>query len=280
MDKPSAEAAFSLKRTSNGAAVAGSLVWYGNALIFLPTKPLDSATSYTASESVGAKDPAGNPLSAPKSWQFTTATQPLITTVVPAESAAEVLPNGYVVVVFDTAMDKASAQSAFSLKRSSDGVPVSGSFIWYGNALIFDPASDLAPATQYTATVSTAAKDSAGHPLPVAKSWKFTTTNRPIVNYLYPADGATGVSRASLVIPFFNKAMDKPSAEAAFTLKRTSDGATVPGTFGWYGNALIFTPSSPLGANTQYTASVSGSAKDLAANTLANPTSWRFTTGP
>ncbi len=283
MDKPSAEAAFSLKRTSNGAAVPGSLGWYGNALIFLPTKPLDSATSYTASEGVGAKDPAGNPLSAPKSWQFTTATQPLITTVVPAESATEVLPNGYVVVAFDTAMAKASAQAAFSLKRSSDGAPVSGTFSWYGGGayvLIFDPASDLAPATQYTATVSTAAKDAAGHPLPAAKSWKFTTTNRPIVNYLYPADGATGVSRASFVIPFFNKAMDKPSAEAAFTLKRTIGGATVPGTFGWYGNALIFVPSSPLAANTQYTASVSGSAKDLAANTLANPTSWRFTTGP
>ncbi len=283
MDKPSAEAAFSLKRTSNGAAVPGSLGWFGNALIFLPAKPLDSATGYTASEGVGAKDPAGNPLSAPKSWQFTTATQPLITNVVPAESATEVLPNGYVVVAFDTAMNKASAQAAFSLKRSSDGAPVSGSFGWYGGGayvLIFDPASDLAPATQYTATVSTAAKDSAGHPLPVAKSWKFTTTNRPIVNYLYPADGATGVSRASLVIPFFNKAMDKPSAEAAFTLKRTSDGATVPGSFGWYGNALIFAPASPLGANTQYTATIAGTAKDLAANTLANPTSWRFTTGP
>ncbi len=64
MDKPSAEAAFSLKRTSNGAAVPGSLGWYGNALIFLPSSPLDSGTSYTATEGVGAKDPAGNPLSA------------------------------------------------------------------------------------------------------------------------------------------------------------------------------------------------------------------------
>ena len=213
MDKPSAEAAFSLKRTGNGAAVPGSLGWFGNALIFLPTKPLDSGTSYTASEGVGAKDPAGNPLSAPKSWQFTTATQPLITTVVPAESATEVLPNGYVVVVFDTAMDKASAQAAFSLKRTSDGAPVSGSFGWYGGGayvLIFDPASDLAPATQYTATVSTAAKDSAGHPLPAAKSWKFTTTNRPIVNYLYPADGATGVSRASSSSPSSTRRWTSP----------------------------------------------------------------------
>ncbi len=67
--------------------------------------------------------------------------------------------------------------------------------------------------------------------------------------------------------------MDKPTAQAAFSLKRISDGAPVAGSFGWYGNALIFT------ANTQYTAAVAGTAKDLAGNTLANPTSRRFTTG-
>ena len=35
--------------------------------------------------------------------------------------------------------------------------------------------------------------------------------------------------------------MDKPTAQAAFSLKRISDGAPVAGSFGWYGNALIFT---------------------------------------
>ena len=56
-------------------------------------------------------------------------------------------------------MDKPSAQTAFSLKRTSDGAPVSGSFGWYGNALIFKPKTDLAGGAQYTASVSTAAKD-------------------------------------------------------------------------------------------------------------------------
>ena len=69
----------------------------------------------------------------------------------------------------------------------------------------------------------------------------------------------------------FNKAMDKPSAEAAFSLKRTSDGAPVSGSFGWYGNALIFLPDADLAAGTQYTASISTAAKDLAGNPLANP---------
>ena len=67
MDKPSAEAAFSLKRTSDGAAVSGSFGWYGNALIFSPRTPLAGATSYTAKVDATAKDTAGNPLDAPKS---------------------------------------------------------------------------------------------------------------------------------------------------------------------------------------------------------------------
>ena len=192
--------------------------WYGNALIFSPNTPLASGVGYTATEGTGAKDPAGNPLQAPKTWQFTTAVQPLIAATAPVDNATEVLPNVNVVTAFDTAMDKASAQSAFSLKRSSDGAVVKGSFGWYGGGgLIFDPTNDLAPATQYTATVTTAAKDAGGHPLPTAKTWKFTTTNRPIVSQVHPSDGATGVSRSSLVIPFFNKAMDKPTAQAAFS---------------------------------------------------------------
>ena len=73
--------------------------------------------------------------------------------------------------------------------------------------------------------------------------------------------------------------MDKPSAEGAFSLKRTSDGAAVSGSFGWYGNALIFKPNAALAAGTQYTAAVSGAAKDLEGNTLANPVTWRYTTG-
>jgi hypothetical protein len=41
--------------------------------------------------------------------------------------------------------------------------------------MIFKPDSDLQPGTQYTATVSTAAKDLAGNSLAAAKTWQFTT---------------------------------------------------------------------------------------------------------
>ncbi len=279
MDEDSVEQAFSLKRTGDGTAVAGSFSWNGNELTFAPSSPLSGATNYTASVGTGAQDTTGAGLEAPRTWQFTTAAQPLIAVVGPADNATEVLPNGAVVVVFDTAMDKPSAEAAFSLRRTADGNPVAGSFGWLGNVLIFKPNASLAGGTQYTAGVSTAARDLAGNPLPATKTWRFTTTSRPIIEFVYPAAGATGAARDTVTLVGFNKQMDKPSAEAAFSLKRTADGSPVAGSFGWYGNALIFAPGSPLSANTQYTAALSGAARDLAGNTTANPTTWRYTTG-
>jgi hypothetical protein len=179
MNKPSVEAAFSLKR-GNGATVGGSFGWYGNALIFIPAAPLAKSATYIATVGPGARDLAGNHLGATNSWQFTTAPQPMITAVVPADGATEVLPNAPIVAAFDTVMDKPSAEAAFSLKRTSDGAPVAGSFGWYGNALIFKPNADLAGGTQYTASVSTAATDLVTeHRLAAAKTWRFTTTIPP-----------------------------------------------------------------------------------------------------
>jgi len=101
----------------------------------------------------------------------------------------------------------------------------------------------------------------------------------PTVTSVYPADGASGVSPNSVAYAIFNRAMDKPTAEAAFSLKRTSDGAAVSGSFSWYGNALIFDPTADLAPGTQYTATISTAAKDLAGNPLANPVTWSYTTG-
>jgi glucose/arabinose dehydrogenase len=281
MDKAATQGAFSLKRTSDGAPVSGQFGWYGpGVLLFKPDADLAPGTQYTASVSTAAKDTAGNPLATAKTWQFTTANPPSINFVRPAEDATEAQQNATVVVAFDRSMDKAATQGAFSLKRTSDGAPVSGTFGWYGPAvLIFKPNSDLAAGTQYTATVSTAAKDTAGNTLQAAKSWQFTTATPPAVQSVSPPDGATGVSPSSVTYAIFNRAMDKAATEAAFSLKRTSDGAPVSGTFGWYGPAvLIFKPNSDLAAGTQYTATISTAAKDPQGNTLAAPVTWSYTT--
>ena len=230
MDKPATQAAFSLKRTSNGVAVC-TMVWFGDALAFKSTSPLADLAQYTATISTAAKDSSGNNLAAAKVWKFTTASRPTVTVVVPSDGRTGVVATTQVLANFSKPMDKPATQAAFSLKRTSNGVAVSGTMDWAGDALVFEPASPFADLTQYTATISTAAKDSSGNNLAAAKIWKFTTASRPTVTSVLPLDGATGVAATTQVLANFSKPMYKPATENAFSLKRTSNGAPVAGSF-------------------------------------------------
>ncbi len=125
----------------------------------------------------------------------TSVSRPSVDPLSPTAGATEVLPNGVVLALFSEAMDRPSTQAAFSVKRTSDGQPVSGSFNWYGNVLVFDPSGFLFPGTQYTVSVAGTAKGVSGRTLYNPKSWSFTTTNRPVFDPLTPSSGATGCLR-------------------------------------------------------------------------------------
>ena len=155
---------------------------------------------------------------------------------------------------------------------------MSGSFSWSGNLLKFTPSSPLAAARVYTATVGTGARSLAGTNLAAPKVWNFTTTPQPLITFVYPGDGVAAIPRNAPVVVGFDTAMDKPSAQAAFSLKVKKTGAPVSGAFGWYGNALIFKPSANLAGNTYYEARETNAAKNLAARPLASGRTWGFTT--
>lgn len=103
-------------------------------------------------------------------------------------------------------------------------------------------------------------------------------TTAPSVASIAPAAGATGVAPGSVVSVSFSEPMDAASAQAALTLVRSSDGATVAGTYSWSGNTLSFRPAAALAEGTSYTARLSAAAKDPAGNPLAAGRMWSFTT--
>jgi subtilisin family serine protease len=72
MDKATAEAAFFLVRAVDGAAVPGSFSWSGATMTFRPAAALAEGTAYRAAVGAGARDTAGNGLTAARSWSFTT----------------------------------------------------------------------------------------------------------------------------------------------------------------------------------------------------------------
>ena len=64
-----------------------------------------------------------------------------------------------------------------------------------------------------------------------------TVTASPVVTAVSPPGGATGVSIRTPIVATFDKAMDRAVAAPTFTVVRSSDGAPVAGTVGWYGDA-------------------------------------------
>lgn len=96
------------------------------------------------------------------------------------------------------------------------------------------------------------------------------TTSDPLAN-------ASGVSRNKAVTFTFKEAMDPSTINAStFTLKQ---GTTeVPGTVAYSESTATFTPTSSLEAGTQYDATITTGAKNLAGIALATDTEWSFTT--
>jgi subtilisin len=89
MDTAATQAAFSLMRSSDNSAVAGTFSWSGNTMTFRPSTALTSGMGYEAKVSTGATDLAGNSPAAEKAWTFTTAAAPTTLTKSPSSTTIQ-----------------------------------------------------------------------------------------------------------------------------------------------------------------------------------------------
>jgi hypothetical protein len=271
------------------------VTYAGTTATFTPTSPLVGSTLFTATITTGAKDPTGNPLAANYVWPFTSATQPQVTSTNPASGAVNVPLNQKITATFNEPMAGSTITpvGVFSVAMTTGGAPVTGTVTYdtASNTAIFTPSADLAASTQFTATITTAAQDPAGKALASNYVWSFTTGTvatavAPTVLSTDPISGAINVPRNQKVAATFSEPMDPAtiSAVGTFTVVVTLGGAPVPGTVTYDApsNTAIFTPTANFAATTQFTATISNAAKDLAghaliAGTVPNP--WNFTTG-
>jgi hypothetical protein len=101
-------------------------------------------------------------------------------------------------------------------------------------------------------------------------------TKPPTVVSTSPVAGADNVMIGSTITATFSEEM-KPSSisSATFTI---SGGVT--GTVSYAGRIAVFTPAADFAYGTDYTATITTGAQDLAGNGLAAPYVWTFTTLP
>ncbi|MGA7614328.1 MAG: Ig-like domain-containing protein, partial [Thermoanaerobaculia bacterium] len=98
----------------------------------------------------------------------------------------------------------------------------------------------------------------------------------PAVKDVFPADGATSVDPAALILVSFSAPMDRASLSAAFTLENMS-GMPVAGQMRLDRDVLSFAPATTLNPGERYTVRLSTAAKDLAGNALASEFTSSFT---
>jgi len=108
----------------------------------------------------------------------------------------------------------------------------------------------------------------------------------PLVLSTIPVDGAVGVPLNQVISITFNEVMNPATfTSESFVLQGTAviagtkAATVVTGVFTFSDKTVIFTPSSPLAANTTYTGTVKTAVKDLDGNALQVEFVWSFTTG-
>src|SRR6202048_2711545 len=277
-----------------GATVTGTVTYSGTTATFTPATLLAPNSMYTATITSGATDAIGTALASNFVWSFTTGTIPTVISTNPVNGAINIPINRKITATFSEAMNPATVTAAgvFSLTVTTGGAVVPGTptFVTVNNTVIFSPTANLLPNTQYTATISTAAKSAAGNGLAANYVFGFTTgttadLTAPTILSTVPVSAAINVPTNQTITATFSKPMD-PSTIAAsgtFTVAVAGvGGAAVPGTVSYTGSAATFTPTANLAPNTQFTATVTSAAKDLSGNALAagaKPNPWNFTTG-
>jgi len=215
---------------------------------------------------------------------------PKVTLTVPAADATDVAVDTNVTATFSKDMDPATITAAGFTVTCAAPCTSPAVFVTYDvgtRTATFNPKTPtgvLLANTKYTATVTTAAKDTAGIALATNFVWAFTTlanTAPPTVLSVNPIDPTSTACLQKVINATFSRSMDPATISSplrTFTIKTTTGGIDVPGTVAYDvpTKVVSFKATGDLSAG-NYTATITTAAKDLAGIALAADKVWTFT---
>ena len=175
-------------------AVQGSGEWINTSTYaFTPAVDLTPAESYSVSVKT-LTDMLGQSL-AGYGFRFNTSA-PAVTKTFPENNTVFAGPSQPITITFNTAMDSASVESRFSLKRmispatNEFGPALSGKSDWQGVVMRFTPDQPLEYDANYIAQVGAGAQDAKKQAASKANAnWTFRTVHKPEVVFTTPRDG-------------------------------------------------------------------------------------------
>ena len=273
--------------------VVGAVSYSGVTATFKPSGLLSANTTYTATVNSGATDVAGNALTPPYSWSWTTSavadtTPPTVIATVHPDGATGVPVNARAGATFSEPMDPLTINNTSFTLSTDAGSLVPGVVSYANNNASFVPTNNLTPSTHYNVKIKGSTggvADVAGNVMASDYKWGWTTaatadTTAPQVVSVFPTENATGVATNTLVRITFDEAVD-PLTVNTNTFRVAGITGTV--TLDTTNRTATFTPAALLAAGTTYIATVkggSGGVNDVSGNDLAADKTWSFSTAP
>ncbi|MGD0416514.1 MAG: Ig-like domain-containing protein, partial [Terriglobales bacterium] len=288
IDPITAQLGFSMM--TGGNAVPGNFSHSTNdeTVTFTPVSPLTASTTYTVSYSAQITDDAGNPLTNPGSFTFTTGTSadttnPSVTSVDPPTNTYGVGLNVTPHLTFNEAVNELTIPAALTLYYGDSNLIVAATVTVSANRLsaTVTPSAQLLPNTYYHLHLCGYA-DIAGNGGNCfdATFWTGTSavTGPVTVTTINPANSQTGVPLNAQITAEMSNNIDPTTVTNSSITVTPSGGSAIAGTVTLTnGVDLTFVPSAALTASKVYNVSVGG-FKDIDGNAVTTFTS-SFTTG-
>lgn len=269
-------------RQAAPSAISGELTYDASTFTtrFVPGVKLEANTTYTGTVGTSVKDLMGNALQTPYVWTFSTGATvyPTVISTDAADNSTNVALNKQISATFSMPMDPATLTDAtYTLEEGS--FLVTGAITYSGSTVTFTPASDLAPNTVYTGTITTGASNLPGIPMQSDYVWTFTTgiISAPEVSSTDPANLASGVPLNKQISATFSETMDAATITST-SFKVMQGNNEVSGAVNYAGTTATFTPDINLLSGVLYTATITIAAKNVAGTPLANDYVWQFNT--
>lgn len=215
----------------------------------------------------------------------TDTTPPMVESTSPDDAAEGVSVDAPITITFDEAMDPATVPSSISVENALEDPYGTVTYDAASRTATFTHPSPLIANTVYQVHVTTGARDRAGNPLAAAYDFSFRTAGSGVAVQpigVFPHDESTNASIDGSPYVEFDGELDPSTLAGNFTLRRTSDGAQVPGTVIYDPGEVVtvrFDPTDRLSCPTSYTAEMTTEVRSAGGVRLDAPVVFTFTTG-
>jgi hypothetical protein len=153
-------------------------------------------------------------------------TPPTIVSTFPAPGATGVALNAVLSITASEPVDPATLNGASFTLAAVGGPSIPGIIaITSTTTATFTPVVSLQPSTQYTATITTGVKDSAGNALATAFAWSFTTVTVPGA----PTAASATAGNAQASVSFTPPASNGGATITSYTVTSTPGGISASG---------------------------------------------------